>query len=174
VQTRWLDRVTTDGSWSGNLFDFYRRVYGKLTADLKVPFKLRGDEREGETPVHVALREALENCLIHADFSGRRSILVVRRPSLFEFRNPGRVRLSLEQAIRGGESDCRNRSLQNMFLLIGRGERSGSGAPTIFQNWSNQHWRQPEMSEVLELQKETQLRLRTESLLPEPAVAAVT
>jgi ATP-dependent DNA helicase RecG len=28
--TRWLDRVVPDGTWSGNLFDFYRRVVRKL------------------------------------------------------------------------------------------------------------------------------------------------
>lgn len=33
----WQERIFYDGSWSGNLFDFYRKVYPKLTADLKVP-----------------------------------------------------------------------------------------------------------------------------------------
>ena len=35
--TRWLDRVVPDGTWSGNLFDFYRRVVRKLVSDTKVP-----------------------------------------------------------------------------------------------------------------------------------------
>jgi predicted HTH transcriptional regulator len=60
-QTRWLDRVVPDGSWSGNLYDFFRRVIRKLTADLKVPFVLKGDARIDDTPVHQALREALVN-----------------------------------------------------------------------------------------------------------------
>ena len=42
---RWLDRVVPDGTWSGNLFDFYRRVVRKIVADLKVPFALKGDIR---------------------------------------------------------------------------------------------------------------------------------
>jgi hypothetical protein len=137
-----------------------------------VPFRLKGDERQDETPVHEALREALANCLIHADYMGQRSILVVKRPSLIGFRNPGRMRVSVEQAIRGGESDGRNKIIQNMFLLIGRGERAGSGVPTIFHNWTGQHWRQPEIWEELE-PDQTLLRLRTESLLPEEAVTAV-
>lgn len=29
-EARWIDRVTLDGRWSGNLFDFYRRVIKKL------------------------------------------------------------------------------------------------------------------------------------------------
>ena len=38
AERRWVDRITLDGKWSGNLYDFYRKVYLKLTADLKVPF----------------------------------------------------------------------------------------------------------------------------------------
>ncbi|MEK6293733.1 MAG: RNA-binding domain-containing protein [Paraburkholderia tropica] len=38
TEARWVDRITTDGTWSGNLFDFYRKVLAKLTADLKIPF----------------------------------------------------------------------------------------------------------------------------------------
>jgi predicted HTH transcriptional regulator len=64
-ETRWLDRIVPDGSWSGNLFDFFRRVIRKLTADLKVPFVLKGGTRIDDTPVHQALREALVNTLIH-------------------------------------------------------------------------------------------------------------
>lgn len=172
-ETRYLDRLVTDGLWSGNLYDFYRRVYIKLTADLKVPFLLKGDERQEETPVHEAIREALANCLIHADYTGRRSVLVVRRPSFVGFRNPGGMRVPVDQAILGGESDCRNRSLQNLFFLIGRGDKLGSGIPTIFRNWSSQHWRQPEITEELEPQEQTLVRLRAESLLPDAAVAAV-
>ena len=39
TERRWVDRLVPDGSWSGNVYDFFRRVYQKLTADLKVPFQ---------------------------------------------------------------------------------------------------------------------------------------
>ena len=123
TELRWVDRLVPDGTWSGNLFEFYRRVYRKLVADLKVPFGLKDGQRQDDTPVHVALREALVNTLVHADYTGRVSVLVVKRPDMFGFRNPGGLRLPLEQVIRGGESDCRNRILHQMFLLIGLGER---------------------------------------------------
>jgi hypothetical protein len=67
---RWIDRLVPDGSWSGNVYDFFRKVYQKLTADLKVPFQLQEGQRVDDTPVHEALREALANTLIHADFTG--------------------------------------------------------------------------------------------------------
>ena len=38
TEARWVDRLTLDGSWSGNLFDLYRRVIKKLSAALETPF----------------------------------------------------------------------------------------------------------------------------------------
>jgi predicted HTH transcriptional regulator len=134
-QTRWLDRIVPDGSWSGNLYDFYRKVIRKLTADLKVPFVLKGDTRIDDTPVHQALREALVNTLIHADYSDRASVLVIKQPSGFVFRNPGTMRVPAETALHGGASDCRNRTLHQLFLLINLGERAGSGLPKIRAGW---------------------------------------
>ncbi|NES23347.1 MAG: ATP-binding protein, partial [Symploca sp. SIO3E6] len=72
-----------------NTLKAYRKVIQKLLADLKVPFKLQDTKRIDQTPVHEALREALVNSLIHADYTGRVSVLVVKRPDLFGFRNPG-------------------------------------------------------------------------------------
>jgi predicted HTH transcriptional regulator len=134
-QTRWLDRVVPDGTWSGNIFDFYRKISRRLMADLKVPFVLVGDVRQDDTPLHRALREALVNTLVHADYTDRASILVVKDPGGFLFRNPGLMRVPAEQALRGGESDCRNKTLHQMFLMINLGERAGSGLPKIRQGW---------------------------------------
>jgi ATP-dependent DNA helicase RecG len=163
---RWSDRLIPDGTWSGNVFDFYRRVYRKLVTDLKIPFMLKADQRQDDTPVHQALREALVNMLVHADYTGRISILVVKQADLFEFRNPGTMRVSLEQAIQGGESDCRNRLMHQMFLMIGLGERAGSGIPKIYSGWSSQHWRPPKLEDRDE-PEQTLLTLRMLDLLPE-------
>lgn len=170
TENRWVDRVTLDGKWSGNLYDFYRRVYLKLTADLKVPFSLRGAERQDETPVHIALREALANTLVHADFTDRASILVVKRPDMFGFRNPGLMRVPLDLALKGGESDCRNRTLHHMFRLVGVGEQAGSGVPKIFQGWETQHWNPPKLHEKSDPNDQTLLELRMIDLFPDDAV----
>lgn len=166
---RWVDRLTLDGTWSGNLFDFYRKVINKLTADLKVPFLLDGVHRKDSTPVHEALREALVNTLVHADYSGRMSVLVVKRPDMFGFRNPGLMRIPIEQALQGGDSDCRNRKIHQMFLLIGLGERAGSGIPKIYSNWFSQHWRQPLLHEKAE-PEQTLLVLGMMDLVPKAAI----
>lgn len=167
TEARWVDRLTLDGSWSGNLFDFYRRIIKKLTLDLKVPFVLHGDMRRDDTPVHQALREALVNTLVHADYSGRASVMVVKRPDMFGFRNPGLMRVPQEIAIQGGESDCRNRLIHQMFRYIGLGEQAGSGIPKIYQGWDSQHWRRPLLYEKEAPYEQTLLELHTLSLVPE-------
>jgi ATP-dependent DNA helicase RecG len=173
TELRWLDRITLDGKWSGNLYDFYRKVYLKLTGELKVPFALEKGERKDETPIHVALREALANVLVHADYSDRASVLVVKRPDMFGFRNPGLMRVPPEIAIRGGEHDCRNRTLHKMFRLVGVGEQAGSGIPKIYDGWGGQHWRTPALYERSEPYNQTLLELRMVDLLPEDVVAAL-
>ena len=166
AERRWIDRLVPDGSWSGNVYDFFRKVYQKLTVDLKVPFQLQAGQRIDDTPVHEALREALVNTLIHADFSGRVSVLVVKRPDMFGFRNPGLMRVPPELAVIGGNSDCRNRRLQKMFQLVGYGDHAGSGLPKIYHNWAGQHWRRPVLYELRE-PEQTLMELRMSSLVPE-------
>lgn len=163
--SRWIDRIYPDGSWSGNIFDFYRRTYRKLISDLKVPFELQDGIRLDETKVHEAIREALVNTLVHADYTGRSSILVVRRPDLFGFRNPGLMRIPPDIAVKGGESDCRNRRMHQMFLMIGAGERAGSGVPKIMSGWKWANWRTPKLYEKTEPSEQTLLELSTVSLV---------
>ena len=170
---RWVDRLTPDGTWSGNVYDFYKRVIQKLTLELKVPFKLKGDQRQDDTPVHKALREALINALIHADYTCRSSILVVKRPDMFEFRNPGLMRIPVKHAKSGGHSDCRNCILQDMFRYIGLGESAGSGLPKILSAWKSQHWREPALKTLHEPSDHTLLELHMTSLLPEATLAAL-
>ena len=134
---RWLDRIVPDGMWSGNLFDFYRKVIRKLEADLKIPFSIKNNIRQDDTLTHQAMREAFVNCLVHADYSQRASVKVVKSSKGFSFRNPGLMRVPIETALQGGESDCRNRTLQQLFLMIGLGEKAGSGVAKIKQGWTD-------------------------------------
>lgn len=169
AEKRWVDRLIPDGSWSGNVYDFFRRTYQKLTDGLKVPFRLVDGQRVEDSAQTEALREALVNTLIHADFTGRVSVLVVKRPDMYGFRNPGRMRIPLELALLGGNSDCRNRRLQTMFQLVGYGDHAGSGIPKIYSNWQSQQWRRPSLYELNE-PEQTLMELRMESMFPEEAI----
>jgi hypothetical protein len=173
TEKRWIDRITLDGKWSGNLYDFYRKVYLKLTADLKVPFQLEKGERKDETPVHEALREALANVLVHADYSDRASVLVVKRPDMFGFRNPGLMRIPVEVALLGGEPDCRNRTLHKMFRFVGVGEQAGTGIPKILHGWQTQHWNPPKLHDTPVPYNQTLLELRMVDLFPEDVMAGL-
>jgi len=148
---RWTDRLMMDGTWSGNLFQFYFRVIGRLEADLKLPFQLNSDLfRKGDTVVHESIREALVNALIHADYQGMGGVVVEKYPNRFEFSNPGSLLISFDQLWRGGISECRNKALQNMFTQIGAAEKAGSGVDKIFRGWSSQHWRLPIVREQVQ------------------------
>ena len=146
--TRWTDRiVSSSGDWSGNIYDFYFRVYNKLMQDIKVPFKLEGGNRIDDTPVHKALREALANCLINADYYGRQGVVIIKGRDGVSFSNPGNFRIDIEVAKSGGVSDPRNSALIKMFNLVDIGERAGSGIPSILSAWHKEGWSEPVIEE---------------------------
>lgn len=107
-----------------------------------------------------------ENGSIHADYSGRASVLVQKQPSGFVFRNPGLMRVPAEAALNGGESDCRNRTLHQMFLLINLGERAGSGVPKIRAGWAAAG-HELKLSDSFEPFEQTRLEMLWGQTLPE-------
>lgn len=46
---------------------------------MKVPFKIENNSRNDDTIIHVAIREALTNTLVHADYNESGSILVEKK-----------------------------------------------------------------------------------------------
>jgi ATP-dependent DNA helicase RecG len=164
---RWTYRLTVDGTWEPNLFNFYYRAYGRLVERLDMPFKLdRQAVRLGETYVHEALREALVNTLIHADHQSSRPIMVTKKQDIFTFSNPGRLRIPLLRLYEGGVSDPRNPNLQKMFQMLGLGEKAGSGFQKILRAWKEQGWIEPLVTEKLDLEITT-VKLPMVSLIPE-------
>ncbi|MCM1134387.1 MAG: putative DNA binding domain-containing protein [Clostridium sp.] len=160
---RWLDRVTYDGTWENNLFNFFIKVSPKLTADLKKPFKLSGDVRVDDTPVHKAIREAFVNMIIHADYQLDAGVLkIVKNNEGFFFTNPGTLKLPKEQIYHGGDSKTRNGRMQTMLRMVGFGDNAGSGFPAILSVWKNEGWKEPELIEDTQLNQVT-LALRIEN-----------
>ena len=166
---RWTDRLTYDGKWEANIFQFYQRVIVKLHTHplLKVPFQLDADGfRQAATPVHEALQEALVNALIHADYSGQGGIVIESFPDRFELSNPGTLLVSREQLLQGAVSECRNLSLQRMFQMLGVGDKAGSGIDKIRNSWSDKHWQSPSFEETLRPDR-VHLTLSMNSILPD-------
>ena len=151
ADTRWTDRIiSSSGDWSGNVYDFYFRVYNKLIQDIKVPFKMDGGVRVDDTTVHQALREALANCLVNADYYGRQGLVIIKKRNSITMSNPGSFRIEIDAAKSGGVSDPRNGTMLKMFNLIDIGERAGSGIPNIFRVWREQGWKEPVIVELSE------------------------
>ncbi len=148
----WTDRLRVEGTWCANLFQFILRSIQRLSQDLKLPFQLGTDLfRRGESGVHEAIREALVialvialvtalvialvtalvialvNALIHADYQVMEALSSRNTQTVPEFSNPGSLLISLEQLFRSNVSECRNKSLQTMFMMIGTAEKAGPG-----------------------------------------------
>lgn len=145
---RWEDRfVSFSGDWSGNVYDFYFRVYNKLKAPLKVPFRMEGIDRVDDTPAHQALREAIVNCITNANYHERRGIVCVWKDDALVIENPGDFRMPLEEAMRPGSSDPRNATMLKMFAMVDAGERAGSGISKILHGWRESGYADPVYSE---------------------------
>ena len=170
---RWTNRICADGTWEANLFNFYQRVLPRLQSALPKPFILEGNIRKEETPAHVAVREALINLCIHADYSVNASLVVRHELHRFVFSNPGTLLVSLDQYYSGGESVCRNKSLQKMFSMLGVAEKAGSGTDKIMKGWRETNWRSPNIYEQQEPDKVV-LIMPMESFLSEKAKAKLT
>ena len=148
---RYSDRLTYDGTWENNLFNFIRIVIPKLTRDLPHPFSMNGVVRKDDTLQAKAVREAVTNMVIHADFMVNGVLKVEKYDDCFVLTNPGLLKLPIEQIYKGGESKARNQRMQNMFRMIGYGENLGSGFPLILNAWNEKHWIKPELLEQPEL-----------------------
>ncbi len=172
---RWTDRLHLDGTWEGNLFQFHQLVKQKLSVGpgIKRPFRVDADGyRTAGTPVTEALEEALVNALIHADYAGQGGIVIDRWQDRLEFSNPGTLLLSREQLLRGGVSECRNKSLQLMFQMLGAGDKAGSGIDKIRSSWADAHWQSPVLRESHRPDRVV-LELPMLSVLPDEVLAAL-
>ena len=166
---RWVNRICPDGNWASNLFQFYSRVLPTLQNFLPKPFRLEGNQRKTETPAHVAVREALANALVHADYTENASLNIYKYPNKMVFSNPGIMLISLRQYYQGGESICRNKYLQTMFTFLGSAEKAGSGVDKIIHGWEELNWKRPYLVENKRPNKVV-LTLSMESLLDESVI----
>ncbi len=144
-EERYKYRLTYDGRWENNFFQFFTTVLPKLTLDMPRPFRLKdGVQRIEDTPQIAAVREAFTNAIIHCDFFGAAGILrVEKHDDRLVLRNPGVLLLPKEKVYAGGSSKARNPRIQTMFRMIGYGENVGSGFPKIINAWKEADWKEP-------------------------------
>ena len=148
---RYSDRLTYDGSWENNLFNFLRLTLPKLSHDLPRPFQMDGVIRNDDTLLHKAIREAMTNMIIHSDLLLNGILKIQKYDDHIVLTNPGLLMLPIEQIYAGGESKARNQRMQNMLRMIGFGENIGSGFPLILHAWNEKQWSKPQLVEQPEL-----------------------
>lgn len=116
-----------------NLYDFFIKVFEKISYDIKLTANIKSDI----TPLTTALQEALANCLINADYYGSNGVVVMKDDESITISNPGGFRVELDAARAGGISDPRNTAIMRMFNLIGIGSNDGFGISNIFSVWKS-------------------------------------
>ena len=156
-RVRWLYRThSNEGDWSGNLFDFFYKVTTRIDDDVAVPFmNRRNGVRVDRVDVHDALSEAVANALVHANYYGKRGIVIIKHGKQISISNPGTIRITKEEFYAGGNSDPRNPNLLKIFGFVNVGERAGSGVDKIMTAWEEQYWTKPRYEILIKAERIT-------------------
>ncbi|WP_079475580.1 RNA-binding domain-containing protein [Marinococcus halophilus] len=147
---RWIDRVASGdvGYPNLNLYNFFFIVLEKLKLTTNQDFSLDEDlSRTSNQETEVALREALANSIIHADYQQNLAVKITYYNDHYEFENPGKMRISVEEFAMGGSSFPRNSIIEQLFRIIGYVERSGSGGKKIFQAAKSKDYKTPDIEQ---------------------------
>lgn len=134
--TEWVTAATERGagrSFQGPLLEVTRELLRVLRQEIPERFALRpGDTQRMADPMHVALREAIHNALMHQDYRIHRPTQMRRFADRLEIENPGS---SLRDPERLGEpgSALRNPRIAQMYYEIGWAEQKGTGIRAIQQ-----------------------------------------
>lgn len=134
--TEWVTAPTERGagrSFQGPLLEVTRELLRVLRQEIPERFALRpGETQRMADPMHVALREAIHNALMHQDYRIHRPTQVRRFADRLEIENPG---TSLRDPERLGEpgSELRNPRIAQMYYEIGWAEQKGTGIRAMQQ-----------------------------------------
>ena len=137
-----LNSVMADGP--ENLYQFYTMVTARLTAVST----LLEQDREKRDRLASALREAVLNAVLHADYFAAGGLTILRSDTELRVSNGGLLRIPAAQAKAGGTADPRNRTLIRLFSLLIPETGRGTGLAGIYRVWDQQGWRAPVLSEA--------------------------
>ncbi|MCF8070652.1 MAG: putative DNA binding domain-containing protein [Desulfobacterales bacterium] len=120
-----------------NIFEYYFAIFPRLLQQIDVPFQMTIDGIATEEQPHVqAMREALVNMLMHADYFSASKPRVRVFTDHIEFYNPGGLPKDLETLRNADISLPRNPILAKMFRVIKLAETAGYGFDKIFGGWN--------------------------------------
>jgi len=106
-----------------------------------------------------AIREALVNTLIHADYlQNFPKVKIEMFDGWINFENSGKMLITKDEYVQGGNSVIRNETLVQLVRLIGIAERQGFGGVKICKTSETLFKQQPEITTDF---RETKLKLWT-------------
>lgn len=159
---KWIDRLTDDGRWVDNIYNFLTLALNKLLLTLPSEGRLTGVVRIDGGELFEGVREGFINTLTYCDYWLGGVLRIDRRSDRIVMRNPGTLRISPERIYEGDYTQARNSTIQKMLRMIGFGDNIGSGFRKILNAWKNIGFPHPDIHEENEV-NEVWLTLPTDS-----------
>lgn len=139
---RWDDRVICQE----NLIETFLILMERIKKHMDSPFYMQDYQRTENTPVMVAIREALVNLLVHQDYFERMIPQIRHSRNEITFVNPGTAPFrDLGELLAGNFTVPRNYIIAKAFRMIGWAEVAGTGLMKIMQNWKEMNFEMPEI-----------------------------
>lgn len=139
-----------------NLWEYYFAISERLRRHLDLPFQLN---REGfgteNHPQLDALREALVNLLMHADYFSAARPRIRVFDNRIEFFNPGALPKPLKQIIEEDISMPRNPIIAKLFRVVKLAENAGYGFDKMIEGWKKYTGAKPEFEQGQDFTKAT-------------------
>ena len=147
IPERWNNRISSVID-NLNIFSFYQAVSTALNRTVASQFelddqnKMRKDTAES---MIIALREALLNMLMHANYYEDGIVEAHAHFNYYEFINPGKMKVPVEDFFTTNDSKIRNTKISKLFVQMGGGERAGHGGEKIYESAIENNYRVPEI-----------------------------
>lgn len=94
----------------------------------------------------IALREALLNMLMHANYYEKEPLRAVAKVNYYEFSNPGKMLVPVETFFTTNRTSSRNPIISKLFVQLGESERAGHGGEKIYESALVNNYRKPEIA----------------------------
>lgn len=171
--------ASDDGTWSGNVFDFWLHACARIDAwassapadrpvgapALSAAAQARPavpSAEEGPSVLARAAREVVANALAHADYRGRGGVSIACTAEGICAESPGRLPAEEGVTQQGGLIAPRNPTLKGMLELVGVGRPQGGGITALQEACRQQAGLHLELSESCDPERTTlALTLRT-------------
>lgn len=147
LNERWSKRISSVED-NLNVFSFFERVTRAIESTIPDPFALDANLRRVDTggDMEVALREAIINMLMHADYYGDAPIVAEANINFYNFTNPGKMKIPSQDFFTTNNTKTRNPIISKLFVQMGDGERAGQGGEKIYEAAVTSKFRIPNIS----------------------------